>query len=102
VLRHPKRAGFTDTFVVHLPYWRFRVVADGYEPGEWTELDVPQYIRQARRAGPRKAKLVVPVSLHKRHFLLVVFRSGERPRTLDSPSGSMHQLYLFKRDAAPR
>jgi hypothetical protein len=57
--------GFTDTFVVHLPYWRFRVVAGGYESGEWTELDVPQYIRQARRAGPGKAKLVVPVSLHK-------------------------------------
>jgi hypothetical protein len=57
---------FTDTFVVHLPWWRFRVVADGYEPGEWTELDVPEYIRQARRAGPGKAKLVVPVTLHKR------------------------------------
>jgi hypothetical protein len=58
---------FTDTFVVHLPWWRFRVVADEYEPGEWTELDVPEYIRQARRDGPGKAKLVVPVSLHKRH-----------------------------------
>jgi hypothetical protein len=49
--------GFTHTFVVHLPYWRFRVVADGYEPGAWTEMDVPQYIRQTRRAGPGKAQL---------------------------------------------
>ena len=59
--------GFTDTFVVHLPYWRFRVFADGHEPVEWTELDVPEYIRRARRAGPGKAELVVPLSLHKRH-----------------------------------
>src|SRR5262245_10689499 len=61
------RLRITNTFVVHLPSWRFRVVADGYEPGEWTNLDVPQYIREARRAGPGKAKLVVPVPLHKRH-----------------------------------
>lgn len=58
--------GFTDTFVVHLPWWRFRAVADGYEPGEWIDLDVQEYIRQARRAGPGKAKLVVPVTMHKR------------------------------------
>jgi hypothetical protein len=56
--------GFTDTFGVHLPDWRFRVVAPGYESGKWTELVVPQYSRQARWAGPGKAKLVVPVSLH--------------------------------------
>jgi hypothetical protein len=59
--------GFTDTFVVHLPWWRFRAVAEGYEPCDWVELDVPKYIRQARRAGPGRAKLIVPVSLHKRH-----------------------------------
>lgn len=58
---------FTDTFVVHLPWWQFRVVADGYEPRERTELDGPEYVRQVRRAGPGKAKLVVPVSLHKLH-----------------------------------
>lgn len=57
---------FSDTFAVHLPWWRFRVVVDGYEPGEWTELDVPEYFRQARRAGSGKAKLVVPVTLHKK------------------------------------
>jgi hypothetical protein len=59
--------GFTDTFAVHLPYWRFRVVAEGYEPGEWTELDVHEYSRRARRAGSGKAELVVPMWLHKRH-----------------------------------
>jgi hypothetical protein len=59
--------GFTDTFVVHLPYWLFRVLAGEYESSEWINLDVPQYIRQTRRAGPGKAKLTVPVSLHKKH-----------------------------------
>jgi hypothetical protein len=59
--------GFTDTFVVHLPYWRFRVVAENYKPGQWTDLDVPQYIRQVRPAGTRKARLVVLVSLEKGH-----------------------------------
>lgn len=58
---------FTDTFSVHLPYWRFRVVAAGYEPGNWTDLDDLPYIRQVRRAGPGKSKLVVPVTLRQRH-----------------------------------
>jgi hypothetical protein len=58
---------FTNTFVVHLPWWRYRVVAEGYNPTERDELDVLELRRQVRRAGPGKAKLVVPVSLHKRH-----------------------------------
>jgi hypothetical protein len=57
--------GFTDTYVVHLPWWRFRVTAAGYEPSDWVYLDVPEYVRQVQRAGPRRAKLVVPVSLRK-------------------------------------
>jgi hypothetical protein len=57
--------GFTNTFAVHLPYWQFRIVADGYQPGQWTPLNVQQYIREAQRAGPGKAKLRVPMSLHK-------------------------------------
>jgi hypothetical protein len=57
--------GFTDTFTVHLPWWRFRVVAEGYTGSKWTELDVPQYIRQARRAGAGRAELIVPVALQK-------------------------------------
>src|SRR5215207_5993454 len=55
---------FTDTFVVHLPWWRFRVTADGYESGDWTEMDVPENVRRAQRSEPGKAKLVVPVTLH--------------------------------------
>lgn len=58
--------GFTNTFVVHLPWWRFRVVADGFKSGEWIDLDVPEYIRQVQRTGPGKTVLVVPVSLLKR------------------------------------
>ena len=57
---------FTDTFVVHLPWWRYRVFAEGYDPTEWNDLDVPELRRQVRRAGPGKAEFVVPVSMHKR------------------------------------
>jgi hypothetical protein len=57
---------FTDTFVVHLPWWRYRVVAEAYHPTAWANLDVLELRRQVRRAGPGKASLVVPVSLHKR------------------------------------
>ncbi|HWG46629.1 MAG TPA: hypothetical protein VN688_27960 [Gemmataceae bacterium] len=59
--------GFTDTFAVHLPYWRFRVLAGEHEPSEWIDLDAPQYIRQTRRAGTGEARLTVPVCLHKKH-----------------------------------
>jgi hypothetical protein len=57
---------FTDTFAVHLPWWRYRVVADGFETGEWADLDVLEFRRLAHRADPGTAKLVVPVSLHRR------------------------------------
>jgi hypothetical protein len=57
------RLRFTDTFAVHLPWWRFRVLADGYEPGDWTELNVLEYQRLVCRNGPSQAKLVVLVSL---------------------------------------
>jgi hypothetical protein len=59
------RLGFTDTFVVYLPWWRFRVCADGYSPSEWVNLDVPEYKRLARRTGPGKAEVVLRVSLQK-------------------------------------
>jgi len=57
---------FTNTFVVHLPWWRYRVVSEGYEPTEWTDVDVLELRRQVRRTSPGKAGLVVPVSLPKR------------------------------------
>jgi hypothetical protein len=53
--------GFTDTFAVHLPKWRYRVVADGFETIEWVYLDGP-----VRPAGPGKAKLGVPVTLNRK------------------------------------
>lgn len=58
---------FTNTYVVHLPWWRYRVVAEGYTSTAWDELDVLELRRQVRRAGPAKANLAVPVSLHKKH-----------------------------------
>ena len=36
-------------------------------------------------------------------FLFLVFRKGaERPKTFSSPSGSLHELYLYKREAPLR
>jgi hypothetical protein len=57
---------FTNTFVVHLPWWIYRVVAEGYQPTEWTDLDVLELRRRVRRVGPGKAELVVPVKLQNR------------------------------------
>jgi hypothetical protein len=58
---------FTDTYAVHLPWWWFRVIAPGYEPSEWLELDVTQYREQVQRTGPQRARLAVSVSLQKSH-----------------------------------
>jgi len=57
---------FTDTFAVHLPWWKYRVLAEGFEPSEWADLDVLEFQRQAQQYGPERSKLVVPVLLHKR------------------------------------
>jgi hypothetical protein len=57
---------FTDTFVVHLPWWLFQVSADGYLTNEWVNLNEWEYAQQVQRAAPGKAKLVVRVSLQKR------------------------------------
>lgn len=54
------------SFGVHRPWWRFRAVAEGYEPGEWADLNVPgcgQVIPPTRSSKPM---LLVPVLLHKR------------------------------------
>ena len=56
---------FKDTFVVHLPWWHYRVTADGFEPSELAYLVVLEYIRQVKRIGPGAAKLIVPVSIQK-------------------------------------
>ena len=40
--RTRSRLKFTDTYVSHLPDWRFRVIADGWNPTEWVDLDTPE------------------------------------------------------------
>jgi len=54
---------FTNTYVVHLPWWYFQVSAPGYQTTDWTYLDSHEYQRQVQRLGPGKAKLVVPIIL---------------------------------------
>jgi hypothetical protein len=56
---------FTDTFAVHMPWWLFRATAPGYESSEREGLNVLKYSRQVIKVGPRQAKVVVPVPLHK-------------------------------------
>jgi hypothetical protein len=70
--------GFTDTFAVHLPWWRFRVSAPGFESSAWMDLDVFEFRRRAHRTGPGKAKLSVAVSLHRR--LAEPVPPADRPR----------------------
>jgi len=57
--------GITNTYSVHLPWWRFRVVAMGYESTDWADLNVHEMQQNVRRLGPGKARLVVPVMLRK-------------------------------------
>lgn len=57
--------GFTNTYRVHLPWWRFRVSAAGYRPSEWEALDVPEYGREVERVGSGKARLVVRARLQR-------------------------------------
>jgi hypothetical protein len=57
--------GFTNTFAVHLPRWRFRVSAPGFSSSGWVDLDVLEFQRGARRSDPGKAELLVRISLRK-------------------------------------
>jgi hypothetical protein len=59
------RLGLTDTYAVHRPFWRFRVTAPGYEPTDWAGLDDPEFKRPVQEVGPRRARLIVPVSLRR-------------------------------------
>ncbi|MCI0643164.1 MAG: DUF4198 domain-containing protein [Gemmataceae bacterium] len=56
---------FTDTFRVYLPWWRFQVIAEGYEPHKSTYLDIDEYICQVQRTQTGTAKLTVPISIKK-------------------------------------
>jgi hypothetical protein len=57
--------GFTDTYAVSRPSWRFRVTAPGYEPCEWAALGEGPYRQQAKETGPGHARLEVAVSLQR-------------------------------------
>lgn len=60
--------GSVDTFDAYLPQWRFRALAEGFETGEWIELNALQRQGKARaqRTGRGKSRVVLPVSLRKR------------------------------------
>jgi hypothetical protein len=64
-----RRSGLrlTDTFAAHLPHWRFRAVAAGYEPSNPTELDVLEHRKRVHRttATKDKATLDVPIVLRQ-------------------------------------
>jgi hypothetical protein len=51
--------GLTHSFAGHLPEWRFRVVAEGYEPGARSELITPENHPRVRRVVVRRARLLV-------------------------------------------
>ena len=55
--------GFSDTFSVHLPFWRYRGDVEGYEPGGWAELNVPEYRRQVEKLASNESRLTVSVPL---------------------------------------
>ncbi len=57
------RLKFKDTFSVHLPWWHFRVSADGHETSKAQDLDVPEHIRRAKWVAPGFARLAVQVEL---------------------------------------
>ena len=57
--------GFTDEFTVENPVWRYRVVADGYEPSGWLRLDTAANRQQPRLIGPRRSLIRVPIFLRK-------------------------------------
>jgi hypothetical protein len=56
------RSLFENTWFIHLPWWRFHVTADGYEPMAATNLNRPEYMQLAERGYPT-AHLTVPVWL---------------------------------------
>lgn len=60
------RLKFTDTLVVHLPFWMYAVTADGFRSKQWEDFDVLERRRQVERNGPERAKLVVPVELQRK------------------------------------
>jgi hypothetical protein len=56
---------FTNSFVVHLPWWYVRVSAPGYESSDLIQIDTPENARRVQRVGPNKTQLVVPIELRR-------------------------------------
>ena len=57
--------GFGETYSVDLPFWYYQISAPGYETTGVISLHEIENIRQVQQVGPQKAKLIVPVPLHK-------------------------------------
>ncbi|MEX0717148.1 MAG: hypothetical protein WD066_11190 [Planctomycetaceae bacterium] len=56
-----------DTYQVSLPGWRFRAIAEGFEPSDWVFLGhSPEHHHGVRRIAPGRAKLVLPVTVRRR------------------------------------
>ncbi|VTR94760.1 Uncharacterized protein OS=Planctomyces limnophilus (strain ATCC 43296 / DSM 3776 / IFAM 1008 / 290) GN=Plim_3710 PE=4 SV=1 [Gemmata massiliana] len=58
--------GLSDTFKVYPPGWVVQVGADGYESSDNIIVNLPENYDKSRRSGDRKAKLIIPVALHKK------------------------------------
>jgi hypothetical protein len=54
----------TDTYSVYVPGWRVRVLALGYEPSAWVDLN-EEYRGNVQREGQMRDRLVVRISLQK-------------------------------------
>ncbi len=59
-----RSGGYRDTWGIHLPWWHYTVVAEGYRESDFTEVDVIE--NQKRVIRPSKgqpAKLTIAVAL---------------------------------------
>ena len=56
---------FTNTFVVHIPWWYYQVSAEGFESTGEVSLDMIQNGRNIHRLGGGKSKLTVRLVLKK-------------------------------------
>jgi hypothetical protein len=54
-----------DTFLVHVPWWEVQASAPGYEPREKLYLGAEEFHHKVERLPGDKARLVVPVELHR-------------------------------------
>jgi hypothetical protein len=56
----------TDTYHVHLPWWRVKASAPSYAPSNaWIEIDTPENHRVVEHAGRNSDRLIVPLTLKK-------------------------------------